>query len=99
MFPVPFSKTAVSGSALDHFEVDLRDVCADHVSTTTVDDGAVALSLVLILDEPEWGMKVSGLVNTKASIKLGYLINLLLQEESLVFLDLTLRPQNRFIAI
>ena len=42
-----------SRSVLDHLEVDLRYVGANHAAATAINDRVVDLPLVLVLDEPE----------------------------------------------
>src|SRR5438132_13814328 len=66
-----------SDRVLDHLEVDLRYIRSNHVSAAAVDDCVVALSFVLILDEPERCVYISRLVNTEISVKLSYLIHFL----------------------
>src|SRR5216684_3019518 len=80
-----------SRSVLNHLEVYLRYIRANNIPATAIDDCVVAFSFVLILDEPKGGVQIGRLVNTEASIELGYLINFLFQEESLVFLDFIFR--------
>jgi hypothetical protein len=87
------------GLILDHLEVDLWNVRANYASAAAVDEGVVAFSFVLVLDEPERRMQICGLVNTEASVELGYLIHFLSQEESLVFLNLILCSYDRLIAV
>ena len=96
-----FSRYGVEelGPILDHLEVDLWNVRANHASAAAVDDGVVAFSFVLVLDEPEWRMQICGLVNAEASVELGYLIHFLFQEESLVFPNLILCSYDRLLAV
>src|SRR6266571_7287939 len=88
-----------SASVLDHLEVDLGDVCADHASCATVDDGIVALSLVLILYEPEWRVQIGRFLNSETGVELCYLVHFLFQEESLVLLHFIFRSKDSFIAV
>src|SRR3989454_7703128 len=88
-----------SRSVLDHLEVDLGDVCADHVSCAAVDDGAVALSLVLILYEPEWRVQIGRFLNSETGVEPCYLVHFLFQEESLVLLNFIFRSNNSLIAV
>ena len=48
----PFFSCTTPILVLDHLEVDLRYISANHTSTTSIDDGAVASSLILVLHKP-----------------------------------------------
>src|SRR6266566_3132606 len=95
----PYFPRLAAASVLDHLEVDLGDVCADHASRAAVDDGAVTLSLVLILHEPEWRVQIGRFLNSETGVELCYLVHFLFQEESLVLLNFIFRSNNSFIAV
>jgi succinate dehydrogenase hydrophobic anchor subunit len=43
---------AALGAVLDHLKVGLWNIRPDYASTAAINDGLVALSFVLVLDEP-----------------------------------------------